>query len=95
MRRTSSRKAANTKAKLLKSIRPTERGVQMKLLEMLEQRTLFSNLPAPIAGAVTTISRIPGTSDPTDPFYFSQVNSDSSAQSVANSAAWKVACDSE
>jgi subtilisin-like proprotein convertase family protein len=81
MRRTSPRKSALNKSKLLNSIRPTEQRLCMQIMETLETRTLFavSNLPAPIAGSAYSISQ----QAPLNDLYSSQIDTDSSAPSVA------------
>src|SRR4051812_16838019 len=50
MRRTSPRKSALNRSKLLNSIRPTEHRLFKQMMETLELRTLFSALPNPTVG---------------------------------------------
>ncbi len=86
MSRTSKRKAAVNRAKLASSIRPAQMNVQMKMMELLEERTLFTAIPSPIPGSVLNLSVIQGlggTNGIADSFSSAQNSDDSTAPSVA------------
>ena len=83
MRRTSTRKSASIRAKLLNSIRPAERQIQFRMMEMLEQRTLMSlsNLPTPVPTGPETISR--GGVSAAAPNYDAETTDNNNTPSIA------------